>query len=417
VPCVLLLSRSRDEELAAVTRLLGRVGVTVARVNADELADADLVVDPGRGAVRFDGTWLAPTVTWNRHFSPYAIEGAGSAARDLFRRESWQAVVAQLAALSCMSLGARRPGLLEQQELARWHGVATPRTVITTDPGLARQLLGTAQVVVKATDQHFVEATPGLLSGVFPAVVTGRQPLSASRPGIPVIVQEYVEHQAELRVYYVDGEVLGFEVGKQTPADLWLAADRVTVRQVPLPDPVSSATRSLAAGFKLRFGAYDFLVRDGAPVFLEVNPDGDWRWAEGKAGTRQVTTAVARMLRRLHREACARGLPAGCAPPGSLSLLRFLSAGEAGPAPPGDQVPADCSPPLPRRPAARQVSARRSHRQPLARNRRMGVRPGSRAARRLTDRCPTTWTGDCDGQQHRRSARSVSAGRADLPRT
>src|SRR5580698_7452090 len=49
-PGVLLLSRVRDPGLDAVQRLLRRAGVPVTRINADELATADLVVDPARRA-------------------------------------------------------------------------------------------------------------------------------------------------------------------------------------------------------------------------------------------------------------------------------------------------------------------------------------------------------------------------------
>src|ERR1700722_6658176 len=48
LPCVVLLSRSSDAELAAVGGLLRTVGVPTARINADELAATDLLIDPGR---------------------------------------------------------------------------------------------------------------------------------------------------------------------------------------------------------------------------------------------------------------------------------------------------------------------------------------------------------------------------------
>ena len=77
---------------------------------------------------------------------------------------------------------------------------------------------------------------------------------------------------------------------------------RVSVRSVAPPPAVAAATRLLAAAMSLTYGAFDFLVRDGTPVFLEVNPDGDWHWAERKAQTAAVTLAVAHMLSDLNRE-------------------------------------------------------------------------------------------------------------------
>jgi hypothetical protein len=94
---------------------------------------------------------------------------------------------------------------------------------------------------------------------------------------------------------------------------------------VESPASVEAATRLLASAMALRFGAFDFLIRDGTPVFLEVNPDGDWRWAERKSRTTLVTLAAARMLTELHHEmrlAMPRTVDHGIKP---LNLLAFLS--------------------------------------------------------------------------------------------
>jgi hypothetical protein len=346
-PCVLLLSRSRDGELDAVASLLDRVGVPVARLDADRLETADLLVDADRATVRLNGGWLAPTVTWDRHFSVQAVAATGDPVCDLFRRQSWDAVASQLGVFAGTSIGPRRVGLLEQQALARRHRIAVPRTIVTTDPAQAAELIGTQRLVIKAADQHFVEASPGRLSGFFPIIIADQLPHShqyperpsaaelpsghRAGPAVPVVVQEYVDHDAELRVYYIDGEVLGFEVRKESPADLWLATARVEVRPCELPPAVVSASRTLAAGLALRFGGFDFLVRDGSPVFLEVNPDGDWRWAEQKSATQQVTMAVAAMLRRLHHSARKDWSPRPARPhDDSFNLLRFLSPGTPG---------------------------------------------------------------------------------------
>ncbi len=321
-PCIMLLSRSCDAELDAVEGLLAAAGIRSARLNADELGAVDLLIDPARRAVRLNGTWLWPTVTWSRHFSVQAIERAGSPARDLFLRDSWQAVADQLSAVYGTSIRPRHAGPLEQLLLAERHQIAVPRTVITTDPGQARSILRGSRMVVKALPGHFVEATPGRLTGVFPAIGRPPGPDTGPRPSPPLIVQEFVEHDAELRVYYVAGQVRGFEVSKDTPADPWLAEDRVSVRSVDPPPQVVTATRLLAGAMQLSYGAFDFLLRADVPVFLEVNPDGDWRWFEIKAGVAPVTLAVAQILCDLHRDL----LPASAGrDTGSFELLTFLS--------------------------------------------------------------------------------------------
>jgi glutathione synthase/RimK-type ligase-like ATP-grasp enzyme len=209
--------------------------------------------------------------------------------------------------------------------LARRNRVSVPQTIITTDLSHARRAFGCPRLVIKAVDQHFVEAQPGRLTGIFPTVVERRDLPDGPGPGPPVVVQEYVEHDAELRVYYAAGRIAAYEVSKDSPAAPWTDPAGVRVRPVESPASVDEATRLLASAMGLRFGAFDFLIRAGTPVFLEVNPDGDWRWAERMSRTTLVTLAAARMLTELHHEmrlAMPRTVDHGIKP---LNLLAFLS--------------------------------------------------------------------------------------------
>jgi hypothetical protein len=321
----MLLSRSCDSELDSVQELLTASGVRSARINADELASAELLVDLNNRTARVAGRWLSPTVTWVRHFSARAIEGTGAPAYDMFLRDSWQAVGEQLTVISGTAISRLRPGLLSQLLLAKRHQVAVPQTMVTTDPSCAQAAFQCSRLVIKAADRHFVEAAPGRLSGVFPAIVERRILASGPCPGPPVIVQEFVEHESELRVYYVHGQVHAFEVGKHSPASLWEDSGQVSVRSVAPPPAVAAATTLLAHAMSLTYGAFDFLIRDGRPVFLEVNPDGDWGWAERKARTMAVTLSVAAMLASLSLERSGSASR-------SFALLAFLG-GSAKPGP------------------------------------------------------------------------------------
>jgi hypothetical protein len=320
LPTVMLLSRACDTELSSLQVLLGKAGIPSARINADELAGMNLVIDADARAIRMNGRWLTPTVSWIRHFSGQAIEGTGDPCDDLFLRESWQAAAAALAAVTITDVAPRPRGLLSQLWLARQHQVAVPRTIVTTDLAAARAAFQCPRLVVKAVDEHFTEVMPGRLTGRFPVIVKRRELPGQPGGGPPVVVQEYVEHDAELRIYYLNGRLHGFEIDKRSPADLWTAADRVGVRYVTPPAAVAAATRVLATAMSLYYGAFDFLVCGGSPVFLEANPDGDWHWAERKARTSAVTAGVARMLADLHREAMPAGY--GTLP---LDLLAFLT--------------------------------------------------------------------------------------------
>jgi hypothetical protein len=223
--------------------------------------------------------------------------------------------------VSGTGLGGAGPGRIAQLRLAERHHIAVPRTLITTDPGHALDSFRCARLVIKALDQHFVEPAPGQIRWIFPVVVDRAALARAGRPGPPVIVQEYVEHDTELRVYYVGGGLRGFHVHKDAPADLWRAPERLVVRRADVPPAVAGAARALAEAMGLRYAAFDFLLRgDGTPVFLEANPDGDWRWIEQKIGAHPVTADVARMLCQLHRHHAGAGPQAD-----TFSLLSFLS--------------------------------------------------------------------------------------------
>lgn len=336
-PCVLLVSRAADRELRSVEVLLSKIGIPAARINAETASSAGFLADLDSRTIQLHGHQIRPTVTWVRHFSARAISDRRGAVHQRFLRDSWQAAVVQLAAVSGVLIAAEGPGLMTQLALAAANGIKIPRTVVTTDPVLAKDRLTGTRVVIKALHQHFVEARPGLLSGVFPDLADRsllRPAPGPARP--PVVVQEYVEHDLELRTYYVHGEILGFAVAKDTAADPWLHAERVRVREAEIPAAVLAATRLLAAAMSIEYGAFDFLVKDGAPIFLEANLAGDWCWLEALTGTTPVTMAVVRMLRDLHLRAAGESRPAGDHPRKAIELTTFL-AGRPG-SRPGQQA-------------------------------------------------------------------------------
>ncbi len=218
-------------------------------------------------------------------------------AYEMFLRDSWQALGTQLAAISGAVIRSEGPGLLGQLALAAASGIQVPRTVVATSPVRARSLLPPGRLILKALHCHFIEAAPGLLAGIFPELLDsdalGR---AAGVPGPPVIVQQYIDHELELRTYFVRGEVwhsrsaerAGRPVGK--PRTAGRAAGRAAAA-------VRAAVVRLADAMSLDYGAFDFLMSNGRPRFLEVSPTGDWRWIETRIGTAPVTMAVARMLR------------------------------------------------------------------------------------------------------------------------
>ncbi|MGI5162409.1 hypothetical protein [Microbispora sp. CA-102843] len=334
-PCVVLADRAGCAEFAVLQDTLHHLGVPSVRVDAESVASLRLTVTVtgeaehggaagGRtcGVLDLDGRRVAPTVVWARHFSPRAMPATASATQTLLRAESWDAFVRQLCSLAPESLPGNRPGRLEQLAGAAAAGIRVPRTVVTTAPAEAAAAMPGPRVVVKVVGEHFVEASPGLLTGVLPEIAARAEVLRRPALDYPVIVQEHVEHDAELRVYHVAGAVHAYAVGKRAPDSPWREEAEVTVTPVAAPPAVADAVRGLASLWGLTYGAFDLLLSAGEVVFLEVNTDGDWRWFEAKAGGRAVSTAAALAIRTLHLAALENA-----GPPSPLELVDFLLLG------------------------------------------------------------------------------------------
>jgi hypothetical protein len=336
---VLLVSRVRDRDLALVGRLLEATGIPVARLDAENAGSSRLVIDPDRihpegvgavkGAIQIHGQWVWPTVSWLRHFSAQAIPAGRGAARRAFAAESWQALADQLACVSATTVTSPQPGLLDQLVAARLRGVAIPRTVVTTDPAQAARLLDSPRVIIKALHRHYIETAAGLLTMVFPEVID-RAAVGRVPAGPPVVVQEHIDHQLEVRAYYVCGQIAAaFAITKAGPSQPWLDPDAVTTELIEPKPELTYAVTGLAEALGLTFGAFDFLISAGTPVFLEVNTAGDWLWLERKVGASPVTTAVVHMLQSMHKLSVASGPTAADRRSGGLNLLSFLSCGVA----------------------------------------------------------------------------------------
>ncbi|GAB3163352.1 hypothetical protein GCM10027161_75670 [Microbispora hainanensis] len=364
VPCVVLADRAGCAEFAVLQDTLHHLGVPSVRVDAESVATlrvsatmaaptrtdnptadrfttdrqggfaADGAPGERGGAARgrtcgvldLDGRRIAPTVVWARHFSPRAMPVSANAAQTLLRAESWDAFVRRLCSLAPESLPLSRPGnglgRLEQLAGAAAAGIRVPRTIVTTDPAEAAAAMPGSRVVVKVVGEHFVETSPGLLTGVLPEIVTRAEVMRRPALDYPVIVQEHVEHDAELRVYHVAGAVHAYAVAKRAPDSPWREEAGVTVTPVAAPPAVADAVRRLAGLWGLTYGAFDLLLSAGEVVFLEVNTDGDWRWFEAKAGGRAVSTAVALAIRTLHLAALG-----DAGPPRPPELVGFLLLG------------------------------------------------------------------------------------------
>ena len=256
-------------------------------------------VDPLDGVLEVDGRRVRPVVVWARHASAAAVAARGG--HTVLDAVSWAGLLTFLTASAHTALPGSAPAGPGQLADAGRLGVRVPRTVVTTDPAAAARRIGAARTVVKTQDFRLYETDRRRWDDCLPRLTTGADNAADDLPGgRPVIVQEYVVHDRELRVYYLDGGVCAFEIGKPGPSSMWTDPGGVTVTRVDCPPGAARAVRVLCIAWRLRFGAFDLLVAPGGElVFLEVNPDGDWLWFERKARWHGVSFMAAVMVREL----------------------------------------------------------------------------------------------------------------------
>ena len=109
-------------------------------------------------------------------------------------------------------------------------------------------------------------------------------------PGWPWLIQEIAEGERDATVLYVDGKCFGFAM-EQSRAELGVEDWRIrngahhdSWQPWILSDELVGAIDAYMRRLGLRFGRLDFIIGDGGPVFLEVNPTGQFGWLDSPSG-------------------------------------------------------------------------------------------------------------------------------------
>lgn len=311
---ILVVSYPDDAHTIAVTDRLRAAGREVALL--------DLSAFPARGGLELTyAAGSAPSYRidtdlgridpgrcragWWRRVRPHAVDPLVTAPHEqaFATSETEQAVRGLLDALDCTWVNDPRRDEAAHHKPLQWAvahevGLAVPRTLVTNDPAAAAAFvdgIGVGRVVCKAflASAHAWRATRLVDAG-------DRERLDAVRFA-PVIFQEYVAG-ADLRVTVVGAEMFAVEIDASRtryPVDMRLVIGEADVRAVVLPRRVRERLAALMERLGLRYGAVD-LRRDaaGGHHFLEVNPAGQWLFAEDRSGL-PITEAVAGLLAEL----------------------------------------------------------------------------------------------------------------------
>jgi hypothetical protein len=292
-PCVLVLARSADMEMNELSIALAERGVRMVRIDVDRCLDVSLTVYPDQPLVELDRWILRPLLVWRRHFEPAALPVDQGTLFGAYVTDQWRSVVDWIAHRrdwAGVNSATRQPDRLTQLTDAASFGLTIPRTVVTTRP--ARHRPGGGTCIVKTAGRHLVEPSSGMQHGLFPQPIDPRLGGGEPEPA-PVIVQQYLNSDHELRVFVVGEQVISYRVDKQDPAQLWIDPDAVEVRRQDVDPGLCATLLALTRYWRLDVVAFDLLMREEGPVFLEANVHCDWRWFERRSGESTVSDAVA----------------------------------------------------------------------------------------------------------------------------
>jgi len=185
-----------------------------------------------------------------------------------------------------------------QLRVAQDVGLTIPDTLITNDPAEARRFIdvhGHERVIYKsfsATPTEWRETR-----------IIGQRELQLLENVryAPVIFQEYVEAQYDVRVTVVGKGIFAAAIhASETayPVDFRMDMGHATVEAVSLPAELELKLLALMERLGLVYGAIDLRrAPDGGYVFLEINPAGQWLFIEALTGL-PIAAAMATLLMR-----------------------------------------------------------------------------------------------------------------------
>lgn len=186
---------------------------------------------------------------------------------------------------------------LVQLQTAARVGFRVPRTLVSQDPETVRRFCDSlgGRVIVKTVAG--AQGTPVMAGLVTPEMLAD--------PAIrlsPAIYQEFVPGSRHLRVCCFGDEVHAALLETETLD--WRYPLDAEVRPYDLDEATAARVRQVVRGLGLRMGILDLkLDADGAPVWLEINPQGQFVFLEGMCRGLPLTRLFAAFLRREARGA------------------------------------------------------------------------------------------------------------------
>ncbi len=166
---------------------------------------------------------------------------------------------------------------IRQLAIARSLGIATPTTIVSSDPFEIERVLGCNAVIKPLATGAFINEG-GEPRAVYTTPLTSDLLNSADFGLAPFVAQEQIEVRQHLRVVTARGVVKTASLdASHWPLD-WRIADEAHHSWCPHKSPdIEAQAARLAAELCVGFSSQDWLVPvSGPPMFIDLNPAGQW---------------------------------------------------------------------------------------------------------------------------------------------
>lgn len=192
--------------------------------------------------------------------------------------------------------------------VAKKLGFSIPKSAIGNSPKLAADFLDLfepeAEFAVKPVGRSFVRFKEGDKNYTTFTQRLNRKEILENIERVkncPLIFQEYIQKDFELRITVVDNKAFACAIYSQKSEKTKTDWRRYDISNTPhevfsLPSEIKQKCLALVRQLGLEFGCIDMIVTSkGEFVFLEINPVGQWLWIEELIGL-PITEAVADIL-------------------------------------------------------------------------------------------------------------------------
>lgn len=185
---------------------------------------------------------------------------------------------------------------IPQLAVAAACGFAVPETLVANRWD-AIEAFPYERLIVKMAKSSIMPSVDGKIENMMPATILDHDKLPKKASPYPGIWQPLIPKKREWRVTVVGEHVFAAAIyTKHTAKDDWRKhqfTSAVKFKNEEFPVDLQVKCRALLKHFGLRYGAFDFIEKpNGEIIFLEVNPNGQFKWLEDDLGL-PISKAIA----------------------------------------------------------------------------------------------------------------------------